>query len=98
MVAGVSVGEAQRPTTIAIMAVSGTIEEPVFECASIHRFKTSTPIRSICGGIARRLDLGVLREAFPAFSAAEFNGKKPSIAIDATLIGEHVFFEFQRLK
>jgi len=98
IVAGLSLGEAQRPSTVAILGVTGSIQEPVFQCASIHRFKTDTPIRTIALALAEELNPMRLCEALPIFRHPVFQGKTPSLAIDATLIGEHVFSEFQRLK
>jgi len=98
IVAGLTLGEAQRPTTIAVVAVSGDTYEPTFECASIHRFRPDTPIRTIAESVADRLSLEQLREGFRFFRSSVFDNKLPFLVIDATLIGERVFAEFERLK
>jgi hypothetical protein len=111
IVAGISLGEAQRPTTIALVVVSGD-PEPIFECAWIHRWPADVTMPAIAAAVAEQLDRDRLREAqwdprtnplhrshaeLSVFRAECLN-KKPSLVIDATLVGERVFAEFERVK
>jgi hypothetical protein len=96
IIGAVSLGEAQRQTSFLIATASGAPAiglPPLFECIYIRRYKTSTPMASIA------VDVDRLRR-IPALGRHldwAFDGVKPDLVIDATLVGDSTFADFSRL-
>jgi hypothetical protein len=98
IICGVSLGEGQRPTAVAILAITGDPQEPTFELAALKRYRTTTTINDIARDLAASLCLDRLRAGLPVFQAASFDGVKPSLIIDATLVGDDAVAEFERVQ
>src|SRR5580704_15490538 len=69
IICGVSLGEGQRPTAVAILAVTGDPQEPTFELAALKRYRTTTTINDIARDLAASLCLDRLRAGLPVFQA-----------------------------
>jgi hypothetical protein len=101
IICGLSLGEAQRPTAMGLVAVRPLGEDPKdlqFDLVELYRFSPRATVPQIADAIAADLKLDRLREKWLALQASSFDGAKVSLVIDATLTGSDAFAEFERVK
>jgi hypothetical protein len=98
IIAGLSIGESGRRTTLAIVTATGKQPEINTTCVFVMRYRLATTFPTIADSVGGILKLDRLREELPALRPAEFDNAKCELVMDISLAGAAVFQCFGRAR
>jgi hypothetical protein len=97
IIAGLTLGAAQNPTTLAIVIATGQYPDIRTSCIFLKRFDVSLPMSAIAATVAGILNVDYLRQDLKAVRPACFDNVKAELVVDGSEVGAAVFGAFERL-
>jgi hypothetical protein len=97
IIAGLTLGAAQNPTTLAIVIATGQHPDIHTSCIFLKRFDVSLSMSEIAATVAGILKLDYLRQHLKAVRPPCFDTVKAELVVDGSEVGAAVFAAFQRL-